>query len=288
MKRREFLTRTAAGLSAAWVGWKTPLLAPPLLAGPFNATDTVVLGQTGIRTSRLACGTGTVGTNHHSRQSDLGIPGLADLLVNGYDHGLRFFDTADTYGSHPHVAAALKRLPREKVTILSKSRSRDSRGMRADLDRFRRELDTDYIDIVLMHCVTEDDWTTRFRGAMDVLEEAREKGTVRAHGCSCHTLEALGAAARSSWVQVDLARLNPIGARMDSDPETVLSVLREMKTQGKAVIGMKILGEGAMRNRVDEALSFALSSGVLDAFTIGAESRTEQEDLIRRIHAVSV
>jgi len=288
MKRREFLTRSAAGLSAAWVNWKSFGLASSQSSVPFSAADTVTLGNTGIRTSRLACGTGTVGSGHHSRQSALGIQGLADLLCNGYDRGLRFFDCADSYGTHPHVAAALKRLPREKVTVLTKSRARDAEGMRSDIERFRKELDTDYIDILLMHCLTESDWTERFRPVMDVMEEAQEKGIIRARGCSCHTIGALRAAARSPWVQVDLARINPIESHMDADPDTVLSVLREMKAAGKAVLGMKILGEGDLRSRVDEALRFALHSGSLDAFTIGAESRAEQEDLIRRMAAASV
>ena len=137
----------------------------------------------------------------------------------------------------------------------------------------------------LMHCVTEADWTSRYRGAMDVLSEAKQKGIIRAHGCSCHTIEALRAAAKSSWVEIDLARINPIGAYMDADPTTVVSVLKEMKTAGKAVVGMKILGQGALRNRQEEAIKYALSLGVLDAFTIGAESKAEQEDLIRRIAA---
>jgi aryl-alcohol dehydrogenase-like predicted oxidoreductase len=247
----------------------------------------VVLGQTGIHTSRLAMGTGTVGTEHHSHQTALGIQGLADLLLQGYDHGLRFFDSADSYGSHPHVAQALKRVPREKITLLTKSWARQPDAMRADLERFRQELDTDYLDIVLMHCLQEADWTTKYRGVMDVLSDAREKGIIRAHGCSCHTLEALRAAAKSPWVQVDFARINPIGSHMDGDPETVVSVLREMKAAGKAVVGMKILGQGDMRDRVDEALKYALGLGVLDAFTIGAESRPEQLDLIRRIATLS-
>jgi predicted aldo/keto reductase-like oxidoreductase len=216
------------------------------------------------------------------------VDGLADLLCQGYDSGVTFFDTADAYHTHPHVAAALKRLPREKVTILTKSWTRDPQGMRADLDRFRKELNTDYLDIVLMHCLTDGDWTTKHRATMDVLSEAREKGIIRAHGVSCHSIEALRAAAKSPWVQVDLARLNPIGSHMDADPNTVLAVLREMKAAGKAVIGMKILGEGDLRRRVDEALKYALASGVLDAFTIGAENRAEQLDLIRRIEATAV
>jgi len=102
-----------------------------------------------------------------------------------------------------------------------------------------------------------------------------------------HTLEALRTAAKSPWVQVDFARINPIGSHMDGDPDTVVSVLREMKAAGKAVVGMKILGQGDMRDRVDEALKYALGLGLLDAFTIGAESRPEQLDLIRTIAAVS-
>src|SRR6266853_6869142 len=285
MHRREFLIRSASGLGAAWLAQKNLLAAlseqNPL--GKFSASDTVTLGSTGIKTSRLAMGTGTVGYDHHSNQTALGVKGLSELLRNGYDHGLRFFDAADSYGTHAHVAEALKHVSRDKVAVLTKTWARDAAGVRADLDRFRRELGTDYLDVCLMHCVTEADWTTRFRGAMDVLSEAKEKGVIRAHGCSCHSIEALRAAAKSPWVEIDFARINPIGSHMDADPETVVGVLREMKAAGKGVIGMKILGQGDMRNRQDEALKYALSLDVLDAFTIGAESRAEQEDLIRRI-----
>ncbi|MGD0988866.1 MAG: aldo/keto reductase [Candidatus Sulfotelmatobacter sp.] len=287
MRRREFLIRSASGLGAAWLSSKSILnaLAEQTLPAKFSASDTVTLGSTGIKTSRLAMGTGTVGSEHHSHQTALGVKGLSDLLLNGYDHGLRFFDAADSYGSHPHVAEALKHVRRDKVTVLTKSWARDAAGMRADLDRFRRELGTDYLDVCLMHCVTEADWTNRFRGAMDALSEAKQKGIVRAHGCSCHSIEALRAAAKSPWVEIDLARINPVGAAMDADPATVVGVLKEMKSAGKAVVGMKILGQGALRTRQDEAIKYALSLGLLDAFTIGAESKQEQEDLIRRIAA---
>ena len=168
-------------------------------------------------------------------------------------------------------------LQRDKVTVLTKTWARDAPAARADLDRFRRELGTDYLDVCLMHCLTEGDWTARYRGVMDVLSAAKEKGTIRAHGCSCHSIEALRAAANSQWVEVDLARINPIGSHMDADPTTVTGVLREMKAAGKGVIGMKILGEGDLRNRQDEALRFALSLGVLDAFTIGRRTRLNRK-----------
>ena len=286
MKRRDFLVHAACGFGAAWVGsrglaaWAS---SAPALAKKYSASDTIVLGQTGIKTSRLAMGTGTIGFDHHSNQTALGLRGLSDLLLNGYDQGLRFFDAADAYGSHPHLADALKHVPRDKVTVLTKTFSRDPNSARADLDRFRRELGTDYLDVCLMHCLTEGDWTERYKGVMDVLSEAKQKGIIRAHGCSCHSIEALRAAANSTWVEVDLARINPIGSHMDADPKTVVEVLREMHAAGKGIVGMKILGQGDLRSRQGEALKYALSLGVLDAFTIGAESKAEQQDLIRRI-----
>lgn len=283
MNRRKFLSEAAAGVGAA-------CLAPHALAGLLDAaphrvkaTDTVVLGNTGIRTSRLAMGTGTIGFGGSSNQTRTG--NLTQLLRTGYDRGLTFFDTADGYGSHPEVAEAVSHLPREKVVIMTKCDSRDPKQARADLDRYRRELKTDYIDILLVHCVTEGDWTTRYRGVMDVFSEAKQKGIIRTHGVSCHSIEALRAAAASPWVEVDLVRLNPVGAHMDADPQTVIGVIKQMRAQGKGIIGMKILGQGAMRKRQDEAIQFALGTGVLDAFTIGAESDQEQSDLIRRVAA---
>jgi 1-deoxyxylulose-5-phosphate synthase len=297
MKRRDFLRHTACAAGTAWIAprsfarnalrpWPSEWLSKPLLR-KFSASETVTLGKTGIQTSRLAMGTGTVGSGHHSHQTALGIQGLSELLLHGYDHGLRFFDSADSYGSHPHVAEALKHVPRDKVTVLTKTWARDAATARADLDRFRQELGTDYIDICLMHCLTEDNWTQRFQGVMDVLSEAKEKGTIRAHGCSCHSIEALREAARSPWVEVHLVRINPIGAFMDSDPDTVVGVIREMRAAGHGVVGMKILGQGDLRHRQDEALKFALGLGLLDAFTIGAENKGEQEDLIQRIAAAA-
>jgi aryl-alcohol dehydrogenase-like predicted oxidoreductase len=288
VKRREFIHRTACAAGAAWFSLAAGarrVLAIPALSQKFSASDTVVLGKTGIRTSRLAMGTGTVGSGHHSHQTALGIKGLSDLLLNGYDRGLRFFDSADSYGSHPHVAEALKHVPRDEVTVLTKTWARDAASARADLDRFRRELGVEQIDICLMHCLTEGDWTERYKGVMDVLSEAKEKGIIRAHGCSCHSIEALRAATKSPWVEIHLVRINPIGAYMDADPDTVVSVMREMRAAGKGIIGMKILGQGELRHRQDEALRYALSLNLLDAFTIGAESTPEQEDLIRRIAA---
>ena len=287
MQRREFIRRAVAGVGTAWLAQRVahakPFELPPLTA-KYQAHDDVVLGKTGIRTSRLAMGSGTVGGGGASNQTRAGMDKFSRVLIEGYnENGLRFFDTADSYGSHPYVATALKHVPRDKVTVMTKTDDRDPAAVQKDLDRFRKELGTEYIDIVLIHCVTEDDWTTRYRGVMDVLSEAKQKGVIRAHGVSCHSIGALRAAAASPWVELDLVRLNPVGAHMDADADTVLSVIKQMRASGKAIVGMKILGQGAMRNRPSEAIHYALGTGVLDAFTIGAESQSEQNDLVRRI-----
>ena len=289
MLRRDFLRRSASGLAATWLSSKLGRAAVPdlpRLEKQYAAHDEVVLGRTGIRTSRLAMGTGTIGGGGASNQTRLGDDPFTRLLLDGYhDNGLRFFDTADSYGSHPYVAAAVKQLPRDKVVVMTKTDTRDPAGVRGDLERFRRELGLDQIDIVLIHCVTEADWTTRYRGAMDVLSEAKQKGVIRAHGVSCHSIQALRAAAASPWVDIDLVRLNPIGSHMDADPATVIAEIKKMRANGVGIVGMKILGQGDLRDKPAEAIRYALSTGVLDAFTIGAESHREQTDLTRRIAA---
>ncbi|MBI2686696.1 MAG: aldo/keto reductase [Acidobacteria bacterium] len=285
MQRRRFF-RTATGAAISLNQFPYHLFAAPTKK---SATDRITLGPRKIVLSRLAQGSGTNGVGGSSNQTrKLGVEGLADLFRAGYDNGITFFDAADQYGTHPHVARALTTIPRDKVVLLSKTRANTAAEMKADIDRFRRELKTDYIDILLLHCMLDRDWNRKKRGAMDVIDEAQAKGVIRTKGVSCHTIEALRTAAAEPWVEVDLARLNPAQAAMDADPNTVISVLKQMKAAGKGVIGMKILGAGKLRNNVDEALQFALAQDVLDCFTIGSESRVEMEDLLRKIPAASV
>lgn len=289
MQRRDFLRRSATTLGAACLAksaMKAALLEAEPLQTRFAAHDEIVLGHTGIRTSRLAMGTGTMGYGGSSDQVRMGKAAFVSMLLNGYhQNGLRFFDGADAYGSHPYIAAAVKQLPRDKVTILTKTDTRDANGVRADIERFRRELGVDYIDILLIHCITRGDWTTAYRPIMDVLSEAKEKGIIRAHGCSCHTIDALRAAAASPWVEIDLVRMNPLGAYMDARPEEVQEVIRKMRGQGKGIVGMKILGQGKLADRPGQALRWALGTGILDAFTIGAESQQQQNQLVSYIAA---
>ncbi len=282
MDRRRFVKQAAA--AAGFVALNPLGIKPENRAGKKYISDRVMLGKTGIEVSRMAMGTGTNGYGSSSNQTrKLGLKGLADLLKAGYDKGVFFWDSADQYGTHPHVKEALKMVPREKVVLLSKTHASTEKEMLADLDRFRKELGTDYIDVVLLHCMMSKNWPAEKKGAMDQLIKARESNIIRAHGVSCHTLEALQAAAASPWVQVDLARINPAGAEMDADVSTVVPILKQMKQSGKAVMGMKILGAGQLTGRKDECLRFALAQEYLDCFTIGIESYDQLLDLEKRI-----
>jgi len=286
MNRRSFLKYSAALSGAA---------ALPLTRFAHAATqkkyagDIVTLGNTGIKASRLAMGTGTHGVNRRSTQTEkLGVKGVADLLYAAYERGINFWDSADQYGTHPHLKEALKRVPRDKVVILTKTHATTAEEMRADIDRFRKEIGTDYLDIVLLHFMTDPEWPTVKKAGMEELARMREDGIVRAHGVSCHTLGALQAAADSDWVQVDLARINPYGARMDDTVDIVVPVLKRMHEQGKSVLGMKIFGAGQLRDKVDECLQYVLNQDYVDAFTIGQENTAEMTDLIKRIPEMSV
>jgi aryl-alcohol dehydrogenase-like predicted oxidoreductase len=282
MNRREFLASGVAIAGAA--------LARPLYAGDTEklASDRIRLGPMKVELSRMAMGTGTNGYASSSNQTrQLGVRGLADLLQGAFDQGVTFWDSADAYGSHPHLKEALKRVPRERVTILTKTHASTEQQARADLDRFRREIGADYIDILLLHAMSDGNWPERKRGAMAAIVEARDKGIVRTHGISCHSLAALRAAAAHPWTQVNLVRINPAQVAMDADPRTVVSVLRQMKAAGKGVIGMKILGAGDLGHRVDEPLQYALALDCVDCFTIGVENRGQLQDLLQRIPAAS-
>lgn len=285
MKRRTFIRNTLAS-SALLSAFPYEAFALEQKVYPH---DRVQLGNTGIEMSRMAMGTGTNGYGGASDQTrQLGIKGLSDMLRAVFDQGINFWETADQYGSHPHVGEALKKVRREDVVVLTKTNSRTYDDVKRDLDRFRKELGTDYMDIILLHAVTEPQWNQDFKGAMDALAEAKEEGIIRAHGVSCHSIGALEAAADEPWVDVDLARFNPGGARMDADVPTVQKVLTRMKENGKAIIAMKVYGCGQLLDRKDECLQFQTGTGLADAFTLGMESIEHLKDIQKRLPEASV
>jgi aryl-alcohol dehydrogenase-like predicted oxidoreductase len=285
MERRTFIR---SGLTGA-----TLLSAFPyeLLAGnkKIYPHDRVKLGNTGIEMSRMAMGTGTRGFGGSSNQTrQLGIKGVSDMLRAAFDSGINFWDSADQYGSHPHLREALKSIKREDVVILTKTNSTTYKDVKKDLERFKSEIGTDYFDIILLHAITDPEWNINMKGVMDALEEAKEEGTIRAHGLSCHSLGALKAAADEPWVDVDLARYNPGGVAMDADVKTVTGVLTRMKNNGKAIIGMKVYGAGRLVDKKDECLQFHTGAGLMDHFTLGIESMEQLKDIQKRLPEASV
>jgi len=285
MKRRQFLKFTVAG-SALLSAFPYEVLAGDTKIYPY---DRVKLGNTGIEMSRMAMGTGTRGFGGSSNQTrQLGIKGVSDMLRAAFDEGINFWETADQYGSHPHVKEALKKTKREEVVILTKTNSSTYEDVKKDLDRFRLELGTDYLDMVLLHAITDGNWNTNMKGAMEAMAEAKEDGILRAHGISCHSLEALETAADEPWVEVDLARFNPGGARMDADVDTVQKVLKRMKANGKAIIQMKVYGAGQLIDKKDKCLQFHTGSDFIDAFTLGIESFEQLKDVQKRLPEASV
>jgi aryl-alcohol dehydrogenase-like predicted oxidoreductase len=251
----------------------------------------VSLGNTGLRVSRLCIGTGTGGWGGHSNQTRLGFDRLVNLLCAAYERGITFWDLADQYGSHPHAAAALRRVGRENVVFTTKTVSRTPAEIHQDLDRFRRELETDTLDIVLLHCLTDPEWVGKLGSVMEALSKAKERGIVRAVGVSCHNFGAFQAAAACDWVEVVLARINYAGMHMDASPAEVIPVLKRMHKSGKGVYGMKVMGAGQLGHDPERALQFALNLDCLDAIVIGMEGEGEIDqnlDLLRRLKPVAV
>ena len=229
----------------------------------------VKLGSTDLVVSRLAFGTGTNGWSGRSDQSDLGVEKLAGLLQFAFEQGVNFWDTADAYGTHPHVARALENIPREKVVLVSKTLSRKADRVQKDIDRFLKELNTDYIDILLLHVMTQSDWAQKYEAALEVLTRAKEQGKIRALGVSCHGFGALRATLNTDWCEVVMARINYAGVNMDAAPAKVVPVLEKLYSAGKAVYGMKVVGNGQLAQNVEKAIEYVLNLGSVHTITLG-------------------
>lgn len=245
--------------------------------------DTIAFGRTGLRVSRLAFGTGTHGWAGRSQQTDLGLDRLASLLRLAYEHGVTFWDAADEYGSHPHVARALRGIPRDQVVIATKTTARHADQITRDVERFLRELNTNVLDVVLLHFVTQSDWPQRYAGAMEALSRAKEQGKVRAVGISCHGLGPLRTTAETDWAEVVLARINMAGVHMSAPPAETVPALERLYTSGKAIYGMKVLGCGQLASKARAAIQYVFHLGVVHAITVGISSR---EQLLENIGIV--
>ncbi len=290
--RREFIGTVGAGaglILAGTAAYAGPSLNAKRTGDPFKI---ITLGKTGIKTTLLGMGTGYNGFN---RSSAITRAGNAESMIRyAFDKGVRFFDCADTYGTHPFTMKALMEIPREKYTLSSKiwiTRGGIPEPERPDadivVDRFRKELNTAYLDIVQIHCMTSAAWTDEHKKQMDILDNLKAKGVIRAHGVSVHSLQALEAAAASPWVDVIHVRINPFGIAMDSkNPDDVVPLIKKLHDSGKGVIGMKLIGNGSFSSdsdKVDQSLKYVLGLGTVDMIIIGFEKPEQIDNYVTRI-----
>ncbi|MCX7824815.1 MAG: aldo/keto reductase [Verrucomicrobiae bacterium] len=289
MNRREFIGTLVAGLATA--------AGPhPALAAPRSPTDRVPLGKTGVLASFVGLGTGMRGGGgkRQSNHTRMGQKAFTRLARHAFDSGINFFDVADLYGTHPFLRDALKGVPREKYVIQSKIWFRPkglpdvTTSAKEAVERFRKELGVDYIDIVLLHCTTEPDWTDTLRAMMDELSAEKEKGRIRAVGTSSHSFAAMQTAASSPWVNVQFARINHKGVNMDGKPEEIATLLKRMRAAGKAVIGMKIFGEGKFQTLEEReaSLRFVVTQKCVNAMIIGFEKPEQIDETLKQLVAV--
>jgi len=282
LNRRDFMKHTAAIAATGMTVSATAARAETKATADSRRT----LGKVGLTPSRLGMGTGTRSWGKNSDQIKQGREQFIATLRRAYDRGIRYFDMADIYGSHWYVREAMKdgKMPREEIMLLTKTWSREPEVVKADIERYRQELATDHLDVVLLHCLREAGWTDRFKPAMDVLSEAKAAGQIKALGVSCHDFGALKEAAASDWVDVILARVNPFGVKMDAPTEEVVPVLEQAHASGKGILGMKILGEGEIADKINESLKFVLNLDCVDAINIGFTKPEEIDDAIERLN----
>jgi 1-deoxyxylulose-5-phosphate synthase len=286
LNRRQFLGGAIGGAGAVAAGvylWQGRTARSQKQAADFvidrtikSPTDRVALGKSGVKVSLVGIGTGSGGWARQSNQTRLGQAEFTRQMRHAFDRGINFFDLADQYGSHPFFMNAMKGVARDKYVIQTKSTSRGAAEVRADIDRFLKELNTDYLDSLIIHNVTEGDWTTRFREVMDVFSEAKKAGKIRAHGVTCHSFRALEAAAASDWVEINQVRWNQRESHMDADVRTAGALFEKMRRKGQGMIGMKVVGQGSLVEgsralTPEECFRFQIESGVVDAFVIGVQ-----------------
>ena len=290
--RRDFLKAGVGASLLAGMGGR----AAQAQGGKRSAGDWVALGRSGVKVTRLAFGTGTRGG---SVQRSLGQEEFTKLVRHAYDRGIRFFETSETYFGMPEMlATALKGIPRDSYRLMTKYRTPAYGPGPADkIDQFRRQLNSEYIDILLLHCLRPATWEQDYRPLQDGLSEAKEKKIILSHGASVHGLPALRTFPGNRWLDIAMIRMNHKGVKMDEESaydrepgkvEEVVAHTRKVHEQGMGVISMKLVGEGRFVTPEDReaAMKFAMDLGSVDCVTLGFKSTAEIDEAIERMARV--
>jgi aryl-alcohol dehydrogenase-like predicted oxidoreductase len=292
ISRRNFVSVTTGAIVVAGGASAQESTAPK----KFSAYDQVEIGNTGIKTSRLCFGTGVKSFNRTSNQIKMGRDKFVKLIRDAYEMGIRCFDAADLYGSHDIIAEALSPYKRDSYTLISKIwwrpngiPEKERPGAKVVVPRFLKECKTDYLDMVHIHCVNKESWLTDQISYMNDLDELKKRGDIRAHGCSAHGFAGLKVCVDSDWIDAVHIRINPFGKSMNGSVEENLAVAKQLKDQRKGLIGMKILGEGALgtdKSQMDQSLAFALKEAQVDVLNIGFMNTAEIKEIAERIEKV--
>lgn len=284
--RRDFLkTGLAAGTLAASGGLT-------LGAQPGSATDMVTLGRSGVKVTRLAFGTGTVSGRV---QRELGQDAFTRLVRHAYDHGIRFFETAESYGEmHRMLGVALKGIPRDSYQLMSKVTTRDGVDPRQKIDELRQLANTDYFDMMLLHWQHTATWPADTARWQDGILEVQSRKMVLGHGASVHGLPALGRVPDNAWLDVAMIRMNHTGKSMDAETyptqapgnvPAVVSHVNEARQKGLGVISMKLAGEGTFdREDRRKAMRFAFRDAGVDCVTVGYKNTAEIDEAIENLN----
>jgi 1-deoxyxylulose-5-phosphate synthase len=284
--RREFLK---TGLAASAIA----VTASPLPSTTRQtATDWVTLGKSGVKVTRLAFGTGSFSGKV---QRDLGQDGFTRLVRYAYDNGIRFFETAESYGEmHRMLGVALKGIPRESYRIMSKVTTHEGVNPQEKFDELRKLANTEYFDVMLLHWQHTPTWPMDTRRWQDGILEAQSRKAIVSHGASVHGLPALRQVPGNKWLDVAMIRMNHKGTSMDAEdyntgglgnvPEVVAHVKRVRK-EGMGVVSMKLVGEGTF-NREDRqaAMRFAFKNAGVDCVTVGYKNTAEIDEAIENLN----
>jgi len=285
--RRGFLK---TGLTAAALAG---VRSAPILAADATATDWVTLGKSGVKVTRLAFGTGTMSGRV---QRELGQDEFTKLVRYAYDRGIRFFETAESYGEmHKMLGVALKGVPRDSYRLMSKVTTHDGVDPRQKIDELRKLANTDYFDVMLLHWQHLASWPSDSMRWQDGILEAQAKKAVVGHGASVHGLPALRQFPGNKWLDIAMIRMNHKGTAMDgedyntSEPGNVSEVVthvRQVRKEGMGVISMKLVGEGRFTKREDRqaAMKFAFKNAGVDSVTLGYKNTAEIDEAIENLN----
>lgn len=285
--RRNFLKTGLAAGAFAGAGHL------PLIAAGGKATDWVTLGKSNVKVTRLAFGTGTFGGRV---QRELGQEEFTRTVRYAYDNGIRFFETAESYGEmHKMLGIALKGIPRDSYRLMSKVTTRDGVDPQTKIDELRKLANTDYFDIMLLHYQHVASWPTDTARWQDGVLEAKSKKAVIGHGASVHGLPALRQFPGNKWLEVAMIRVNHNGTKMDAedyatrglgDVAEVTKRVREVRTDKMGVISMKLAGEGAFTKREDRqaAMRYAFRNAGVDSVTLGYKNTAEIDEAIENLN----